>query len=309
MNAIGNNYEYFLSIAELQSITKAADKNYISQPSMTQYLNRLERSAGAQLFNRGNGSLTLTLAGELYMQYVRKILELNASWQKDLARIATIINGAITMGIPMQMQPLIYPKILEPFLVKQPQIKVKINDGASEELEKDVLRGRLDAALIYVHEKKHKTLSYCTLEQEPLLLVCSRNSPLIRGQECSIQHPGEIHRTELQDQTVFLLPSEFTIHQYATDLLKNIGTMPGQIITMSNINAILSAVAENRGIAFIPKYSYQLYRHPEKLAVLFLAEAAPVNMNISLVYKQTKHMPSAIQEFVNFIIKKYAVSA
>ena len=60
---IERKFEYFLSLVELGNITKAAQKNYISQPSMTQFMNRFEAQVGAKLFNREMSPITLTKAG------------------------------------------------------------------------------------------------------------------------------------------------------------------------------------------------------------------------------------------------------
>lgn len=76
---IERKFEYFLSLVELGNITKAAQKNYISQPSMTQFMNRFEAQVGAKLFNREMSPITLTKAGEIYLEYARK----GSSWTRN----------------------------------------------------------------------------------------------------------------------------------------------------------------------------------------------------------------------------------
>ena len=58
-----HNFDYFLTIVETGNITRAAEKHYISQPSMTQYLNKLEKRLGIKLFDRSSTPLSLTKAG------------------------------------------------------------------------------------------------------------------------------------------------------------------------------------------------------------------------------------------------------
>ena len=75
------NYEYFVTIVETGSLTKAAEKLYISQPSLSQYLKRLENSLGIDLFDRGTLPLRLTFAGERYYQYVLQIMKLEENFR------------------------------------------------------------------------------------------------------------------------------------------------------------------------------------------------------------------------------------
>ena len=69
-----NNFEYFLKIVETRSITKAAEGLYISQPSLSKYLKRLENSIGAQLFLRDSYPLKLSQIGEEYLAWFEYVL-------------------------------------------------------------------------------------------------------------------------------------------------------------------------------------------------------------------------------------------
>ena len=65
-----HNYEYFVAIVDEGSLTKAAEHLYVSQPSLSQYLKRLEANLGVELFDRSASPLRLTYTGERYYQYV-----------------------------------------------------------------------------------------------------------------------------------------------------------------------------------------------------------------------------------------------
>ena len=71
---IGRKY-YFLVIAETQNLTKAAQILHVSQPSLTQYVNRLEQDLGVRLLNRNHTPLLLTEAGKLYLNYIKGSLD------------------------------------------------------------------------------------------------------------------------------------------------------------------------------------------------------------------------------------------
>lgn len=79
------NFEYFIAIAEEGSISKAAERLYISQPSLSKYLKRLEENFGEELFCRESYPLKLTKAGELYLSYVKELTKKETRLLEELS--------------------------------------------------------------------------------------------------------------------------------------------------------------------------------------------------------------------------------
>ena len=77
-------YTYILAVVECGSISKAAKKLYISQPSLTTYINNLEKRLGFRFFVEGKGRSHLTPEGELYVEYARQIMILNNNLYEQL---------------------------------------------------------------------------------------------------------------------------------------------------------------------------------------------------------------------------------
>lgn len=75
--------QYILCIAKHQNLTKAAQELYISQPTLTKHLQKLEREMGTKLFSRSGNSYTPTFAGRKYMEYARKILQIRQTGKKN----------------------------------------------------------------------------------------------------------------------------------------------------------------------------------------------------------------------------------
>lgn len=84
-----HNYEYFVAIVEAGSLTKAAEHLYVSQPSLSQYLKRLEASLGVELFDRSTSPLRLTYTGERYYQYVLQMMKLDENVRREFQDIKT----------------------------------------------------------------------------------------------------------------------------------------------------------------------------------------------------------------------------
>lgn len=93
------NYEYFLMIAEEGSISKAADKLYLTQPSLSKYLKRLEENLGVELFSRDRYPLALTQAGIIYKRYVEEIRAKERQLQQEFSEFREGLFGHVTLAL------------------------------------------------------------------------------------------------------------------------------------------------------------------------------------------------------------------
>ena len=95
------NFEYFIAIAEEGSISKAAERLYISQPSLSKYLKRLEENFGEELFCRESYPLKLTKAGELYLSYVKELTKKETRLLEELSYLRNSEAGDVCVGVPI----------------------------------------------------------------------------------------------------------------------------------------------------------------------------------------------------------------
>ena len=94
--------EYVTSIAQYKSITKAAEALYITQPSLSRSINKLEQRLGLKLFYRKSDGVELTQAGAVYVEYGEQILRLQRQMEQELNELRQIntqhINIAMTLN-------------------------------------------------------------------------------------------------------------------------------------------------------------------------------------------------------------------
>ncbi len=299
-------FEYFLSIVESGSITKAAKKNYIAQPSMTQYLNRLEESVGIELFNREKSPFQLTAAGEVYLEYVKKRQELDRELEEKINKLKKEIHGEITVGIPLQMQSPLVHDLIPPFLDRYPNINIAIRDETSPALEKAVQNGRMDCALIYIQNPGYPKLSYSILEKERLCVICSRDNSIAKGQESSVENPISVTLEQLQNMTFCLMDKNFIVRMISDDFFTQHDFAPKRTLTMSSMHALLNTVCSSEGIAFIPEYEVKKFSKYDQIAWLEI-EQEPLFMNLALVSQKEKYLSQTVQAFSSFVKEKYQI--
>ena len=106
---------YVKTIAEEKSISKAAKRLYIAQPSLSQSLQKLEEQLGVALFHRTSSGLTLTYAGERYYHMASQVLKIYENFEIEISDINNLKTGKIRLGITNHLGALTLPQTLKQF--------------------------------------------------------------------------------------------------------------------------------------------------------------------------------------------------
>ncbi|HTV87976.1 MAG TPA: LysR family transcriptional regulator [Stellaceae bacterium] len=161
---------YFVRIAELGSITRAAQHLHLAQPALTRHVQRLEEELGVALFTRANRGVRLTEAGERLLDSASRIL-------RDVERTGDEIrahdahpSGRIILGVTPTLCPVLVPELF--FRVRRdfPRVDLKVMHAGMVRLEEFVIDGRVDIALLSELSRSRLVLS-TRLAQEEMVLV------------------------------------------------------------------------------------------------------------------------------------------
>ncbi|MEG2870905.1 MAG: LysR family transcriptional regulator [Clostridium sp.] len=171
--------QYMITVLQEGSITGAAKKLYISQPSLSQMIKLAETNLGTPIFNRATDPLTLTYAGEKYMEAAQQILTINTNLTKEIEEINLEDHGKIRFGIPVQRAMQILPRVLPPFFKLYPHVDVDIFEQGSGLMENMVLDGTVDIACMTT-TARHEDLRYILIENEELVLLAAKNTELAK---------------------------------------------------------------------------------------------------------------------------------
>ncbi len=137
---------YVKTIAEEKTISKAAQKLFVAQPSLSQSLQRIEEALGARLFNRTAGGLTLTYAGERYYHMATQILKMYQDFETEVSDINNLKTGRIHVGITNDLGTIVLSRVLPLFHTLCPNVEVYVSEENSCVLDQKILSGELDFA-------------------------------------------------------------------------------------------------------------------------------------------------------------------
>lgn len=137
----------FKTVAEQLSFTKASKLLFISQPAVTKHINELEKQYGKALFNRHGNSITLTLEGEIFLDYATKIIELYIKLEQEFIDSDTQLPKSISLSASTTIAQYILPSLLSKFKAVYPDTSITLINQNSEKIESLVLQKETDLGL------------------------------------------------------------------------------------------------------------------------------------------------------------------
>ena len=119
---------YVKTVADKKSISRAAKKLFIAQPSLSQSIQRIEEALGTPLFNRNTKGLTLTFAGERYCQMASQVLKMYEDFELEISDINNLRTGRVHMGITNHLGTLTLARILPEYRRICPYVELYIHE-------------------------------------------------------------------------------------------------------------------------------------------------------------------------------------
>ena len=264
--------DYIRAIAQEGSITAAAKKLFISQPSLSQALRQAETELGVPIFYRKTTPLRLTYAGERYLQTAELIRAAVDRLDGQVRQIKMENSGRLRVGISIQRATQILPFAFPLFRARYPNVALELVEEGSARLEELVMQGQVDLAMAAV-EATSPQLTYQLIETEVIGVVAGKGSHL-----CELYPSGtSINlRASAQDSFIATKPGhsirvvqdklfrrsgmrpEILLETESIEIAKRIALEAGACMLCSNIY-VDDTVREKGG--FYPLEDYENHRH------------------------------------------------
>lgn len=162
--------KYFVQIAELGSITRAAGHLGIAQPALSRHVHGLEEELGTQLLMRLPRGVRLTVAGRQFLDHCRRIMRELDRARDELRKSSEVPSGRVILGLSPTIGPLLLPGVIERVRRQCPQIALKIVEWFSTQLYDALLTGRVDVAVL-TNAPPSRALKLTPLISEPIVVL------------------------------------------------------------------------------------------------------------------------------------------
>ncbi|TRY32992.1 LysR family transcriptional regulator [Aliiglaciecola sp. M165] len=283
----------FITLVDTGHFTQTAEKLFMTQPGVSQHINKLEDACGHILIKRNKKSFVITERGHLVYHYTKDFIKSEKRLFEQL-NFDDPLSGKCSLSCSGSVALLLYPKLLK-LQNKYPKIHLNIEAAPNHQILTDVKNGKVDQGIV-TDEPNESFFDFEELGQEELCLVTPRNTNVDKGWKHTlsalglISHPDAEHYLSLY----FRQSEEQEFKLIDIDKFPTIGSI-------NQISQILEPVAHGIGFTVLPKSAVESFHTPELLNVL--TPRQPVVENLYLVRKKNRELPARYEAF-NSIVRR-----
>lgn len=287
-------FEYVLAVAEEKSFSKAAKKLYISQPSLSQYINRIETNLGVVLFDRTTTPLTLTYEGEIYRDTALNILNLLEKMRQKYDDINNLELGKLNIGLTPSKANSLLPLILPCFKKKYPKIELTLTEASSLILEDLISKDLVDICLMNLPIKS-SCIEYKPILTEKILIAAPISFKYTN--DCADDMFPKINIKDIKNEQFILLRPGQRIRQISDTVFSNAGFKPNILLETGSIETSMRLSAAGMGFSFVPESSAVL--SVSSNLKYFTLGNPPLTWTTVVAYRQNTHHTKAAYAFIN----------
>lgn len=247
--------KYFLMVAEELNITRAAERLYISQQSLSNHISNLEKELEVKLFTR-SPKLSLTYAGDLLVETATQILDLQSQYLSKIGDINRHYMGVLRVGISYTCGLALLPDILPRFREEFPMVEFSLFEGNSSELEEELSHGRLDLIICFQPIMMEGVEVVPLIDDRLILVVPRRFTNQVfgeRAEEMRKQYANGADITAFQQMPFILLKRGNRVRSIVDQYLSRNFFKPKITLETENTVTTLAMAKADMGVVICPE--------------------------------------------------------
>ncbi|TAE35538.1 MAG: hydrogen peroxide-inducible genes activator [Sphingobacteriales bacterium] len=290
--------EYAVAVDTYRSFVMAAQKCFVTQPTLSMQVQKLEEQLGVKLFDRTHQPIVPTEIGGEIIEQARKIISESKKINEIISEKNNDLSGELKIGIIPTVAPYLLPKVLGAFLLKYPKVHLNITELHTEVIIQQLKLGMLDCGILAT------PLGQPSLEETPLyyenfVAYLSKTSPLFKKKA--------LNPNDLDDDQLWLLNEGHCMRNQILNLCKHKQSNNNQLeYNSGSIETLIRMVDINNGITIVPELSLQDFSTHKLDKVRYFKSPEP-SREISLVTHQNfikKRLMRVLQEEILATISK-----
>lgn len=306
-----NYKDYIYAVYRERSFSKAAQKLFVSQPWLSATVKKAEQELGIPLFDRSTFPISLTQAGQYYIEQVERIRAIEEEMQAHFQELRDNERTELHIGSSMFFCTYVLPSLMEDFRLQYPQVTLTFTEGDNKTLLEKLLNGQLDFLLEAERPVNNRILSIPWASEEIVLAVPVGNPVnekleryrysfeefLVRNRGDSRRPPAPLGA--FQNENFILLKEGNDIHQRSLQICKSAGFKPNVSLYVAQMMTAYYLVCEGQGITFLRSAIPAHVTATDK--VVFYQFDAPLAVrSIYLSYGKQKATPIQ-QQLIDFM--------
>ena len=257
---------YVCKLAEIGSLSIAAQELYISQPALSLYISNLEKTLGVKLFERVGKKFVLTYAGELYVEHAKKMLALKESFDIELASVKRGNKERIRIGMQSIRSSSLSPILIKRFIDEFPNVDLIWYEGNYGNMENRLTNNQLD--LFFCNCPYFKSeFEYIPIFNDDMLFLVNKNNPLIRNAHYSrgMDYPW-IDLRIFENERFILFNEGQSLRSFANQVFEECNLKPQKVFLLKKMSTVAELINLGFGVGFNFKSYLQYIKDIRNLA-------------------------------------------
>ena len=285
---------YVVAVARTRNFSRAAEQCHVSQPSLSQQIQKLEDELGERLFDRLKREAKLTPHGEAFLRRAVKILEEVDTAKREAKDATELLRGTVTLGVLPTIAPYLLPEVLAEFTEKYPGVEIIVHEDATARLLKQVLAYEADLALVSLPIADER-LELRALLTEELLLALPPGHPLTRKRT--------VNASDLEGERLIVMKEGYCLGDQVLNFCQQRELRPNISFRSAQLETIQSFVNAGMGLSLIPAMA-ENSRRGHRLEYRSMQSPRP-ERKIVAVWPKQRPPGRAASEFLALAIARF----
>ncbi|VAW12919.1 Hydrogen peroxide-inducible genes activator =_ OxyR [hydrothermal vent metagenome] len=289
---------YVLAVAEHQNFTLAAAKSFVTQPTLSMQVQKLEEEFNILIFDRGKKPISVTEVGKKIVAQAKVIVN-EANRIKDIVDYEKgFIGGDFTLGIIPTIMPTLLPMFLKTFIKKYPRVNLIIKEQSTESLIRNIQDGHLDAAIaatpLEIEFIKERPLYY-----EPFVGYVPKNHRL--------GNVNTLKSDDLDVSDILLLQDGHCFRDGVINLCKSTKKMGREHFQLESgsFETLINLADEGMGMTLLPYLNTLELDETKKKNLKYFDNPSPAR-EVGLIYHKSElkiHVTNALRDIISGIVR------
>ncbi|MGI9108293.1 MAG: LysR family transcriptional regulator [Pyrinomonadaceae bacterium] len=283
----------FCDLVETKSLSRAAERNFVTQSAVSQQVRGLEEKFRRRLLERmrGGREVGLTEDGQVFYQESLQVVAAYAQLEERMRTLTGTVSGTVHVATIYSIGLHELPVVIRRFMAEHPEAKIDLEYSRTTRIVRDVLAGTIELGVVAYPEKK-RGLSIVPLGGDRLVLICLPDHPLAKFRK--------IRACDLNDQDFVLFERDIPTRRAMDRILRAHGVSVRRVAEFDNIETIKRAVEVGFGAAIVPSPSVVDEERSGRLAVVALVEPEWTR-SVGVIYRSDRTPSTAAKKFIQLL--------
>lgn len=289
---------YVIAVADYRGFAVAANACFVTQPTLSMQIQKLEEELGVTLFDRSKQPVVPTAIGEIIISQARIVLRDSAQITELVKNQTKDVSGSVSIGVIPTLAPYLLPLFVQRLVKAYPKLRLTIHELQTEHIVEQISKGKLDLGILVTPLESNQIVEH-VLFHEPFYLYTSPEHPLLKRKT--------IQKNDLNAGEVWLLSDGHCFRDQALSLCRDVKTKPDDMSNFrfesGNLETLKKMVDQGTGYTLLPYLATkEIVAREQKERVKEFASPVPTR-EVSLIHHQHYTRTAVIEAMTSEIRK------